>query len=167
MLYFTYKQSPSVHKIATACRCTYLQCMPCAHLRDLWTNTCGLVGVAHAFGLVSHACVTKCEKCEKEGKVYTLRWKSLRMWACFWTAQNAKIWSSLKTTTRFICFARCCCSLSYSSFLMWTSRHWSCIYAPSSPFSHQAPSSFFLALITFCHDVMTMRPLASLQRWER
>ena len=93
MLYFTYKQSPSVHKIATACRCTYSQCMPCAHLRDLWTNTCGLVGVARAFGLVSHACATKCEKCEKEGKVYTLRWKSLRMWARFWTAQNAKIWS--------------------------------------------------------------------------
>ena len=32
--------------------------MPCTHLRDLWTNTCGLVGVARAFGLVGHACAT-------------------------------------------------------------------------------------------------------------
>jgi len=94
----------------------YSQCMPRAHLHDLWTNTCGLVGVAHAFGLVGHACAAKCEKCEKEGKAYALRWKSSRMRARFRTAQNAKIWSFLKTTMRFICFARRCCSLSYLSF---------------------------------------------------
>ena len=40
-------------------------------------------------------------------------------------------------------------SLSYSSFSMQASRCWGCIYALSSPpFSHQAPSSFFLAPIT-------------------
>jgi len=117
------------------------------HLHDLWTNMCGLllVGVARAFGTVSHACATKCEKCEKEGKACALRWKSSRMWAPFRTAQNAKIRLFLKTTTRFICFARRCCSLSCSSFSMRTSRRWSCIYVLSSPFSRQAPSSFFLA----------------------
>ena len=26
--------------------------------------------MAHAFGMVSHACAMKCEKCEKEGKAY-------------------------------------------------------------------------------------------------
>ena len=41
-------------------RCTYSQCMPRAHLHDLWTNMCGLllVCVARAFGTVSHACAT-------------------------------------------------------------------------------------------------------------
>ena len=147
-------------------RCMYLQCMPLVHFQDLWTNTCGLVGVARAFGSVMH--VQQSVKCEKEGKMYALCWKSSRMWARFRTAQNAKIWSFLKTATCFICFARCCCSLSYSSFLTRTSQRWNCIYALSSPFSRQAPSSFFLAPITFCHfDIVTMRPLASLQRWER
>ena len=149
-------------------RCTYSQCMPHVHLHDLWTNMCGLVGVACAFGMVGHACATKCEKCEKEGKMYALHWKGSRMWARFRTAQNAKIWTSLKTTTHFICFARRCCSLSYSLFSMQTSRRWSWIYALSSPFLRQAPSSFFLPPITFCHfDVMTMRRLAPLQHWER
>ena len=40
--------------------------MPRMHLHD----TCGLVGMVHAFGTVGHACGTKCEKCEKEGKAY-------------------------------------------------------------------------------------------------
>ena len=113
--------------------------MPRAHLHDFWTNTCGLVGVAHAFGLVGHACATKCEKWEKEGKAYALRWKSSRMWTHLRTAQNAKIWSFINMTTCFICFARCCCSLSYSSFSVRTSQRWGCNYALSSPpFSHQA-----------------------------
>ena len=34
-----------------------------------------LVGMGCAFGTVSHACATKCEKCEV-GKVYVLHWKS-------------------------------------------------------------------------------------------
>ena len=123
--------------------------MPRVHLHDVWTNTCGLVDVARAFGLVGYACATKCEKCEKEGKAYALHWKSSRMRACFWTAQNAKIWSFIETTTRFICFARRCCSLSYSSFSTRTSRRLGCIYTLSSPpFSCQAPTSFFLAPIT-------------------
>ena len=97
----------------------------------------------------SHACATKCEKCEKEGKAYALHWKGLKMWVRFRTTQNAKIRSILKTTTHFFCFARCCYSLSYSSFSTQTSWCCGCIYALSSPlFLHQAPSSFFLAPIT-------------------
>ena len=116
---------------------------PRTHFQDLWTNTCGLVGVARAFGTVGHACM--CNEVWKvwefkEGKMYVFRWKSSRRWARFQTAQNAKIWSSLKTTTRFICFARRCVSLSYSSFSTRILRRWSCIYALSSPFSRQVPS---------------------------
>ena len=75
--------------------------------------------------------------------------KEFKNVSVFWTAQNAKIWSFLKTTMRFICFARCCCSLLYSSFSTRTSRRWGCIYLLSSPlFSHQAPSSLFLAPTT-------------------
>ena len=124
-------------------RCTYLQCMPRAHLHDLWTSTFGLVGVATCSWSVMHVQRTKCKKCEKEGKAYALRWKSSRMWAHFQTAQNAKIWSFIKTTMCFICFARRCCSLSYSLFSTQTSQRWVCIYALSSPFSHQAPNFFF------------------------
>ena len=58
--------------------------------------------------------------------------KESRMRARFWTTQNAKIWSFIKTT-HFICFTRHCCSLSYTSFSTWTSRHWGCINALSSP----------------------------------
>ena len=47
------------------------------------------------------------------------------IWAWFQTAQNARIF---KKTTCYICSARRCCSLLYSSFLMWTSRHCGCIY---------------------------------------
>ena len=94
------------------------------------------------FWTVGHACATKCEKCEKEGKVYALCWKSLIMRAHFRTAQNAKIWSFIETTTRFICFARCCCSPSYSLFSTQTSRCLGCIYTLSSPpFLRQALSS--------------------------
>ena len=108
-----------------------------------------ILRMARAFGTVGHACAMKCKKCEKEGKAYALHWKGLKMWVRFRTAQNAKIQSILKTTTHFICFTRCCCSLSYSSFSTQTSRRWGCIYALSSHlFSHQTPSSFFLAPIT-------------------
>ena len=133
-------------------RCTYSQCMPRAHLYDLWTNTCGLVGVAHAFeigsGTVGYACATKCEKCEKEGKAYPLGWKSSRMRARFRTAQNAKIWSFLKMARRFICFA-------WRLLLSRTRRSRRGLHGleaaftlSSPPFSRQAPSFFFLASIT-------------------
>ena len=108
-------------------RCTYSQFMPRMHLNDLWTNTCGLllVGVARTFGTVNYACATKCEKCKKEGKAYVER--VARMWVQFRTTQNARIWLFLKTTTCFICFARCWCFLLYSLFLMRTSWHCGCI----------------------------------------
>ena len=41
---------PAMPCIYTSTRYTYSQCMPRAHLHDLWTNTCGLIGVAHALG---------------------------------------------------------------------------------------------------------------------
>ena len=47
--------------------------MPHTHLHNLRTNTCGLVGVARAFGLVGHACATNKVKCEEAGKAYALR----------------------------------------------------------------------------------------------
>ena len=102
--------------------------MPRAHLNYLWTNTCGLVsrrGRGMCMGLSS----TKCEKCE-EGKAYVLRWKSFEdVSAVSNRTERARIWSFLKTTTRFIGFARRCCSLSYSSFSTRTSRRCGCIYA--------------------------------------
>ena len=117
-------------------RCTYLQCMPRVHLNDFWTNRCGLVGMTHPFGTVGHACATKCEKCEKEGKAYALCWKSLRMWACLRIAQNAKIWWFLKTTTHFIATLDAA-ALSHRSP---RGLH-GCIYALSSPpISRQAPT---------------------------
>ena len=49
ILYVGMEQMCYIHIIIT--RCTYSQCMPRAHLHDLWTNTCGLllVGVACDF----------------------------------------------------------------------------------------------------------------------
>ena len=40
-----------IHMYVIFTRCTYSQCMPRAHLHDVWTNMCGLllVGVARAF----------------------------------------------------------------------------------------------------------------------
>ena len=62
-------------------------------------------------------------------RTYVLHWKSSRMWARFQTTPNVRIWSFLKTTMHFNCFARPCCSLSYSSFSTRTLRHCGCIYA--------------------------------------
>ena len=62
-------------------RCTYLQCMPHAHLNDFWTNTCRLLlaGMARAFGMVNHARAMKCEKWRRRAKrlYYTER-----VWGC-------------------------------------------------------------------------------------
>ena len=81
----------------------------------------------------------RCEKCEKEGKAYALRWMSLKMRACFWTAQNVRIWSFIKTTTRL-----------YSSLSTRLLNHTALWLHLCSVFSVFAPgsSSFFLASIT-------------------
>ena len=124
-------QSSSGCLIPARPRCTYSQCMPCTHLHDLWTNMCGLllVGVARALGTVGHACATKCERCEKEGKAYVLVWEC----ECVFEPHRTQGYGSFgKTTTCFSCFARGCCSLSYSSLSTWTSRCCCCIYALSS-----------------------------------
>ena len=115
--------------------------MPRSHLHDLWTNTCGLTVTGSRCATCfwnGRSCM--CNEVWKEGKAYALRWKSSRMWTCFWTAQNARIWSFLKMTTRFICFARCYLILDAGFTALWL--HF------SLPFSCQAPSSFFLAPIT-------------------
>ena len=125
------------------------------HLHNLWTNTCGLVGVAHAFGLVGHACTTNevWKVWEGRQRVRIMLKVFLRMRVHFRTAQNVKTWPFIKTTTCCTCFTRlCCCSLSYSSFLMQT--RWGCIYTLSSPpFLCQAPSSSLLPsqLLPFWH----------------
>ena len=135
----------------------YSQCMPRMHLNDLRTNTCGLDSRRGTCFWDSRS--RMCNevwifKCEKEGKAYILHWKSMRMWAQFQTSQNIHMCSNLtkhphvlflKTTMQLICFARYCCSLSYSSFSGWTSWTCGCFYTLSSlPFLCQAPSSFFL-----------------------
>ena len=125
------------------------------HLHNLWTNTCGLVGVAHAFGLVGHACTTNevWKVWEGRQRVRIMLKVFLRMRVHFRTARNVKTWPFIKTTTCCTCFTRlCCCSLSYSSFLMQT--RWGCIYTLSSPpFLCQAPSSSLLPsqLLPFWH----------------
>ena len=37
-------------------------------LHDLWTNTCGLVGVAHVFGTVGHACAISVKSVRRKAK---------------------------------------------------------------------------------------------------
>ena len=84
---------------------------------------------------------------------------SLRMWVHFRIAQNAKIWWFLKTTTRFICFARRCCSHTMLVLIvldvdfMALRLHLCCLFLRFRarlflPHSHH----------NFCHfDVVTMR----------
>ena len=84
-----------------------------------------------------------------------------RMWGRFRTAQHTtQGYEFFKTTARFICYARRCCSLSYSSFLTRTSRRCGCIYALCLLIRFRAR---FLALSSCSHHhfvVATMRPLA-------
>ena len=120
------------------------------HIREflqVWPGPLPNFWVGPGDEAISHACATNEVWKVWEGR-QNVRWKSLKMRARFWTPQNAKIWSFIKMTTHFICFARCCCSLSDSLFLTRTSQRWGCIYTLSSPFSCQAPSSFFFAPIT-------------------
>ena len=135
----------------------------CTLLHDLWTNTCGLVGVARAFGMVSYACVTKCEKCEKAKHAHYVE----KTQACFWTPQNAKIWSFLKMTTHFICFAIGAAALS-RTHLSRRGLHGVEVAFTLLRFAPGSYSSFFLAPITNCNfEVVTMRLLPPLQHWER
>ena len=126
---------------------------------------CGLllVGVAHALERsVMH--VQQSVRSVRRKAKRTHYVKRVRECERVFKMHNVKIWSFLKTTTCFICFPRCCCSLSYSLFSMRTSRRCGCIYTLSSlPFCAR-----HLALScsddSFCHfDVATMRPLMLLQ----
>ena len=74
------------HGLHWTARCTYSH-SPWPLNQHMWISRRGTC----FWGSRSCMC-NKCEKCEKEGKAYTLQWKSSRMWARFWTAQNAKIW---------------------------------------------------------------------------
>ena len=46
--------------------------------------------MARAFGLVDHACVTKSEKCEKEGKAYGFTFKELENVSMFLNPTECK-----------------------------------------------------------------------------
>ena len=97
------------------------------HLNNLWTNMCCVdLHLARAFGTVGPCMCNEVWKVGGGQSICTtlkeFRWYA---WAWFRTAQNARIF---KKTTCYICSARRCCSLLYSSFLMWTSRHCGCIY---------------------------------------
>ena len=102
------------------CRYTHSQCMPHAHLYDLWTNTCGLVSrlgtcfsVMHVYSLiprlvygwVTHESGNEASMCNEIQQVWEGR-QSIRISLkefenviAFWTAQNARMWSFIKMTT--------------------------------------------------------------------
>ena len=136
----------------------YSQFVPCAQLNNLWTGMWALVSVdmAHASGTVSHvrqslSSVRRIAKC-------TLK-------------EFEEVTEVLNTALRFLCFPSCCSSLFYSLISPRTSRGSGSILAFCLHFRFWASllgRSSSLALQIFCHfDVVTMRPLAPLQHWER
>jgi len=147
-----------VHCILT--RCTYSQCMPRAHLHDLWTNTCGLVGVAPWWHMLLVWSVFHVQQSVKNVRRKAKRTHYVeRVWECECVFKPHR-------TQRYGGFSRRPCTLFASlgaATLCRTMlilivldadftalRRWGCIYALSSPpFSGQAPSSFFLAPVTF------------------
>ena len=125
---------------------------PCSMTFEPKGNTCTLllVGVACAFGMVSHV--------QQKMKKHTL--KEFQEVSKVWnTSPNTRIWSFLKTVN----LASLAAALLYPSIFPQTSRGSGSILALCLCFcSHQSPSSFFLALITV-FAILTMRPLALLQ----
>ena len=84
-------------------KCAYSQCMPHTHLHNLWTNTCGLVGVARTFGLVGHACATN--KSVKSVRRQAKRTHYVeRVWECEHVFEPHR-------TQRYGCFSRRPCTL--------------------------------------------------------
>ena len=111
----------------------YSQCMPRAHLNDLWTNTCGLVSRCST-------CFWDCRSMHVQWSVKNVR-RAKRTYYIGKSFEDVSVVSHRTTrgygtcsfsrwpTTHFIRYARHCWSLSYSSFSTGTSRHCGCIYA--------------------------------------
>ena len=107
-----------------------------------------LVGVASAFGAVGHACATKCEKCEKEGKAYIERVQGHER--SFETHRSQRYGHfSRQPHTLFASLAAATLSLVLiildTDFMGLWLHSCSLSYLP---FSWQTPSSFFLTPIT-------------------
>ena len=142
-----------------------------AHLYDLWTNTCGLplVGIAHAFGTVSHACATKCEVWEGRQSVRI----TLKEFENVSVLSNRTEREDMGVSQDDHVLYLLCLSLLLSLIIIILDMDFTALLlhlrSVSLPISWQAPSSFFLAPITsYGHfDVATMRLLALLQCWER
>ena len=102
----------------------YLRCMPCTHLHDLWTNTCGLVGMARAFGTVGRSCmcnevwkvwegrqsirthyVERVRECERVFEPHrTRRYGRLSRWPCALFALLGA--AALSRTHRLMCLSK-------------------------------------------------------------
>ena len=98
--------------------------MPCSHFHDLWTNTCGLTVTGSRRGTCfwdGQLCM-----CNEVWKVWEGRQsvcitlKEFENVSMFSNRTECKNMVVLKTTTRFICFARCCFSFSRTHH----SQHW-------------------------------------------
>ena len=125
-------------------------------LNDLWTNMCGLVSTCGT-------CFWDCRSVHVQRSVKSvMRVKCMYyiervswIWVRFRTAQNARIWSFLKKTTCYICYARCCCcSLVLIVLDTDFTALWLHLCSLSSlPFLRQAPSSSLLPsqFLPFCH----------------
>ena len=132
------------------------------HFNAPWTHsdTCALllVGVAHAFGKVSHVqqSVRKMGKCTLKGLEGSEQGSN--------TSPNARIWLILDTA--ILCSASCCSLILID--LPRTSQGSGYILAPCLCFHFHVSllrSSFFFAFITvFCfYDIATTRLLVPLQ----
>ena len=109
-----------VYMYSNAAARLYSQYMPCVHLNDLRTNTCALVS-RRALGTVGH-----------------VQW-SVKVWERWQIVKLKDVTAVLNFTKRedmvvsqdscvLRRFASCYSPLLYSSFLMWTSWGYGCIY---------------------------------------
>ena len=142
MVYYDLFTSPQVFHT----RCTYLPCLPCVHLNDLWTNMCGLISRRGT-------CFWDCRFMHVQWSVKSVRRakhtyyieRVSRMWVWFRTTQNVRMWYFLKMTMRFVCYAMRCCSLV---LIVLDTDFMALRLHLCSLFSCQATSSFFLTPIT-------------------
>ena len=101
----------------------------CAHLNDLWTNTCGLVS-KDGTCFWDHACANEVWKVWGGQSVHTTL-KEFRGCECGFTLHRTRGYSSFSRQPRTL-FA------THSSFSTRTSRRCDCIYAVYLPFRFHA-----------------------------
>ena len=123
------------------------------HLHDLWTNMCGLGGVACAFGWsVMHV---QQMKCEKEGKASVcITWKSLRMTSAFLNCTEREDMVVYQDDPRALFASLGVAALSHTHRSRRELHGVEAAFTLSSPpFSHQALSSSSLLsqLLPFWH----------------